>query len=103
VRRGDNGSTTLAVGEEIVSLRPDELERLLEALARLKQRDADAVREQIGALRLLGSTIRLSPAEAQLSTLKTALASLADEPLEPQRTCGVTGNADGTAAGGPRR
>jgi len=75
-----DGRTALAAGEELVSLRPNELDRLLEALARFGQRDADAVREQIRALRLVGGTIRLWPNEAELAALEAGLSGLDELP-----------------------
>lgn len=79
------GTTQLAVREEVLSLRADELGRLLEALVRLDLRDADAVGDQITALRLAGGVIRLIPTEAELAALELALATLAAEarPLGP--------------------
>ena len=104
MRRGDNNSrTVLAVGEDSVSVTSLELDRLQEALARLEQRDADAVREQIGALRLLGSTIGLTPTQAELAALEAARASLADQPLEPQQMRAVTANTDDAGAGRRRQ
>lgn len=75
--------TALAVGEEIISLRGGQLDRLLKALVGLRQGDADAVREQIMALRLIGGVIRLAPTEAQLAVLEVALAGLADDGPKP--------------------
>jgi hypothetical protein len=69
----------LTLREEAVPVRGDELERLLDALARLGQRDADAVAEQITALRLVGGVIHLTPTEAELAALGLALAALAED------------------------
>jgi hypothetical protein len=75
----------LVVREEVLSLRGEELGRLLEALARLDLRDAEAVADDIAALRLAGGVIRLTPTEAELAALERALAALAAEarPLGP--------------------
>jgi len=76
----------LVVREEVLDLRGEELDRLLEALARLDLRDADAVADDIAALRLAGGVIRLTPTEAELAALARALAALAAEvrPLGPR-------------------
>jgi hypothetical protein len=74
-----SATSQLTVRHEVVPVRGDELERLLEALARLGQRDADAVAEQITALRLVGGVIRLTPTEAELAALELALAALAED------------------------
>lgn len=74
-----SATTRLTVRAEAVPVRDDELQRLLNALARLGQRDADAVAEQITALRLVGGLIHLTPTEAELATLKLALAALAED------------------------
>lgn len=70
--------TQVTVRDEAIPVRGDELQRLLDALARLGQRDADAVAEQIAALRLSGGVIRLTPTEAELAALELALAALAE-------------------------
>jgi hypothetical protein len=82
VRRPERGTTQLAVRDEVLSLRSDELDRLLEALVGLDLRDAGAVAEQIRALRLAGGVIRLTPTEAELAALELALAGEA-RPLGP--------------------
>jgi hypothetical protein len=66
----------LAIDGELIVLPADEIDRLLDVLARLRESDADAVREQIGALRLLSGTIQLSPTEPELFALRAALAAL---------------------------
>ncbi len=75
----------LALREETLSVGDEELDRLLEALARLDLRDADAVAGQIAALRLADGTIHLTPTEAEISALELALMTLAAEarPLGP--------------------
>lgn len=74
-----SATSQLTLRNEAVPVRGDELERLLEALVRLGQRDADAVAEQITALRLIGDGIRLTPTEAELAALQLALAALAED------------------------
>jgi hypothetical protein len=73
----------LAIDHEIISLRSGQLEFLLEALSLAGGFDAAAVREEIGALRLIPGTIRLLPTEGELTALRTALDTLADDPSEP--------------------
>lgn len=68
----------VALGGQVVALSGDELGRLLRALAGLDLRDAEAVGEQIAALRLAGGTIELTPTEAELAALRLALGGLAD-------------------------
>jgi hypothetical protein len=70
--------TSLAIRDEVLLLRADELDRLVEALGALGGNDADAVAEQIRALRLAGGSIRLTPTEAEIAAMGSALA-LADE------------------------
>lgn len=72
-------TSQLTLRNEAVEVRGDELERLLDALSRLRQRDADTVAEQITALRLVGGVIRLMPTEAELAALALALAALAED------------------------
>lgn len=72
----------LAIDHEIISLLPGQLEFLLEALSLARGSDAVAVREEIGALRLIPGTIRLLPTEGELTALRTALDALADNPGE---------------------
>ena len=72
----------LAIDHEIISLRSGQLESLLEALFLARGSDALAVREEIGALRLIPGTIRLLPTEGELTALRTALDALADNPSE---------------------
>lgn len=64
----------LALGEELLTLSPRELEQVLAGLRRLETRDAATVAEQIAALRLAGGVIRLTPTEAELTALGHALA-----------------------------
>jgi hypothetical protein len=78
-----SATSRLTVREDAVAMRGDELEQLLDALARLGQRDADAVAEQITALRLAGAVIRLTPTEAELAALTLALAALAEDGRSP--------------------
>jgi hypothetical protein len=75
----------LVLCEETLSVDDEELRRLLGALARLDLRDADAVADQISALRLADGAIRLVPTEGEISALELALAALAGEerPLGP--------------------
>ncbi len=63
----------------MLSVRSDELDRLLDALARLDLREAESVGEQIAALRLVGGAIRLTPTEAELAAIQLALAVLAEQ------------------------
>jgi hypothetical protein len=72
-------TTQLTVREETLSLDGEELDRLLEALARLDQRDAGAIAEQIRALLLAGGVVRLTPTEAELAALELALVALAED------------------------
>jgi hypothetical protein len=72
----------LAIDHEIISLRSGQLESLLEALLLARGSDALAVREEIGALRLIPGTIRLLPTEGELAALRAALDALADNPSE---------------------
>lgn len=99
----DDGSAVVSVGEAIVRLTRDELDRLLEALARLEQRDAEAVLEEIRALRLLGGTIRLLPSEAELASLEAALAGLAGKSPRRETIPVDTAGVDGAATGRGRR
>jgi hypothetical protein len=69
----------LEVGLESVVLQPAELDRLIGALGRVEADGADAVREQIAALRLVGRVIDLSPTESELEALRLALAVLVDD------------------------
>jgi hypothetical protein len=69
----------LAIGNEVFSLPAPQLGLLLAALAEPRERDADAVREQIAALSLLSDPIRLTPTQGELSALRSALAALNDE------------------------
>ena len=71
--------------EQALSLGDEDLDRLLGALARLDLRDAEAVAGQIAALRLAGGAIRLTPTEAEIAALVSALSVLAadDLPLGP--------------------
>ena len=85
----------LAIGDEIVSLRSRQLKFLLEALSRARGSDADAVREEIGALRLIPGTIRLHPTEGELTALRTALDALADNPSEVARRSDKRSPLDG--------
>lgn len=73
------------VGEESVALQGHELDRLLAALEGIDLDGAEAVREQIAALRLVGRVIDLAPTEAELAALRVALRLLAEttEPLSP--------------------
>jgi hypothetical protein len=80
VREAAGATTQLVVREEVLSVPDDELDRLLEALARLDLRDAEAVADEIAALRLAGGSIRLTPTEAELAALELALVALAAEP-----------------------
>jgi hypothetical protein len=75
----------LAIDHEIISLRSGQLEFLLEVLSLARGSDAAAVREEIGALRLIPGTIRLLPTEGELTALRTALDALADDPSEAGR------------------
>jgi len=85
----------------VLSLRGDELGRLLEALVRLDSREADAVAEQIAALRLAGGVIRLTPTEAELAVLELGLAALAeDPPLGGELMRLAARRADGSPSGG---
>ncbi len=98
-RTGATGfaTTQLTVRDEVFRLRDDELDRLLEALAALGQGDAWAVAEQIAALRLAGGAIRLTPTEAELAAIGSALA-LAEEarPVGPEllRLASICADAD---------
>jgi hypothetical protein len=69
----------LAIGNEIVALPSPQLDLLLATLKQPRDRDADAVRDQIAALRLLSDPIRLTPTQGELAALRTALAALNDE------------------------
>jgi hypothetical protein len=76
------GHVELSIGDEAVSLRQDELDRLVEALGSLEQREAADVAEEITALRLAGGAIRLFPTEAEQEALRQALARETEqEPL----------------------
>jgi hypothetical protein len=78
-------SVRLAVGDEPVSLRPDELDRLQQALAALASRDAATVADDIAALRLAGGPIRLLPSEAELAAVHLALTAAGrSKPLGPE-------------------
>jgi hypothetical protein len=70
--------TSLTIRDELLLLRADELDRLVEALGALGGNHAGAVAEQIMALRLAGGSIRLMPTEAEIAAMGSALA-LADE------------------------
>jgi hypothetical protein len=84
--------TSLAIRDEVLLLRADELDRLVEALGALGGNDAGAVAEQIRALRLAGGSIRLTPTEAEIAAMGSALA-LAEEGRsvgsELRRLCSV--------------
>jgi len=69
----------LALREDVLSMGDEELDRLLEALARLDARDAETVAGQIAALRLAGGVIGLLPTEAEIGALALALAALEAE------------------------
>jgi ABC-type transport system involved in cytochrome c biogenesis ATPase subunit len=75
----------LAVGEDVLPLDDEELGRLVEALAGLDLHEAEAVADQIAALRLAGGVICLTPTEAEIAALELALEALMDEarPLGP--------------------
>jgi len=105
VKAADERRTALAVGEEIISLGDGELDRLLKALLGLRQGDADTVREQIMALRLIGGVIRLAPTEAQLAALEVALGAVADEEpkLGPRLLRLTAGRTDEIVAAGESR
>ena len=68
----------LVIDHEVISLRPRQFDFLLEGLCRVRGFDAAAVREEIGALRLIPGTIRLLPTAGELTALQTA--ALADDP-----------------------
>jgi hypothetical protein len=71
--------------EQALCLSDEDLDRLLAAFARLDLRDAEAVAGQIAALRLAGGAIRLTPTEAEIAALVSALSALAadERPLGP--------------------
>ena len=69
----------VALREEVLCVGDEELGRLLEALAQLELRGAEAVADQIAALRLAGGVIRLTPTETEIAALELALAALAAE------------------------
>jgi hypothetical protein len=74
----------LELREQTLYLSDEDLDRLLEALARLDLRDAEAVAGQIAALRLADGVIRLTPTEAEITALVSALSALAGaRPLGP--------------------
>lgn len=75
----------LALREDVLCVDDEELGQLLEALRRLDLGDAEAVADQIAALRLAGGVIHLMPTEAEIGALELALAVLAAEarPLGP--------------------
>jgi hypothetical protein len=85
VNAHDRCPTKLAVHGGSVVLSDDLLGRLLHALARMDSHGAGTVREEIAALRLAGGEIRLVPTEAELASVRLALASLAtaSRPLAP--------------------
>lgn len=73
--------TQLELREQTLELSDEDLDRLLGALARLDLLDAEAVAGQIAALRLAEGVIRLTPTEAELAALVSALSALgADAP-----------------------
>jgi hypothetical protein len=78
----------LELSEQALCLSDEDLDRLLESLARLDLRDAEAVAGQIAALRLAGGVIRLTPTEAEIAALVSALSVLAADarPLGPALT-----------------
>jgi hypothetical protein len=75
----------LALREQALYLSDEDLGRLLDALARLEARDAEAVAGQIAALRLADGVIRLTPTEAEIAALVSGLSLLAADarPLGP--------------------
>jgi len=79
VRASSDITARLTVGTEMLSVRVDELDRLVDALARLDLREAESIGEQITALRLLGGAIHLTPTEAELAAIQLALAVLAEQ------------------------
>jgi hypothetical protein len=78
----------LDLREQALSLSDEDLDRLLDALARLDLRDAEAIADQIAALRLVDGVIDLTPTEAEIAALESALAALAADarPLGPGLT-----------------
>lgn len=62
------------IGDEVVLLRPDEVDRLLETLGSLDSREAADVAAEIAAQRLAGGSIRLLPTPAEEQALRFALA-----------------------------
>lgn len=74
-------NTRIALRGEALSLDDAEIGRLLGALAELDLAGAEAVADQIAALRLAGGEIRLTPTEAEIAALELALAALAAETL----------------------
>jgi hypothetical protein len=93
----------LALREDVFCVYDEELGRLLEALARLDLRHAEAVADQIAALRLAGGVIGLMPTEAEIGALELALAVLAGEarPLGPalSRLASICADEDLSGAG----
>jgi hypothetical protein len=71
----------LELREQTLYLSDEDLDRLLEALARLDLRDAEGLAGQIAALRLADGVIRLTPTEAEITALVSALADA--RPLGP--------------------
>ena len=76
-RRAAATPTQHGVLDEVFSLRGDEPDRMVHALARLELSDADAIVDQIAALRLAHGVIRLHPTEAEPAAVEAALVALA--------------------------
>lgn len=95
--RGDEATTVIAIGDDLVTVSPDELEELLDCLRRLDDRDAAAVADDIAALRLVGGVIRLTPTEAELAALHDALADESQPRSEVLARLACLGVAAGAA------
>jgi hypothetical protein len=78
-------TTPFELSEQALCLSDEDLDRLLKSLAQLDLRDAEAVAGQIAALRLAGGVIGLTPTEAEIAALVSALSVLAADarPLGP--------------------
>jgi hypothetical protein len=78
----DCATRRLLVDDEVVCLESDQLDGLLDALAKARETNAEAVRDEIGALRLIPGAIRLFPTSGELTALRVALAAVSRRPIE---------------------
>ena len=67
--------TEITIGRGTVAVRPDELDKLLKALAELDQEGAASIADEIGALRVAGVRIHLLPTADEVKALRAAIGS----------------------------